>query len=171
MVRITRELIGACVFVASVLMGSVSTFAAELEPNDARALAGLHSAKAVFDITTNNPKKLYFYLNLVEQTARSMQAEGVKPEFVLTFRGPATFYMSRDRSKISLEDSEMADKIEKKIAELGHISAVHMEQCAVAAKALHVERNTIYSPITVVGNSWISLIGYQAKGYALVPVR
>jgi hypothetical protein len=33
-----------------------------------------------------------------------------------------------------------------------------------------VESSTIQSEIKQVGNGWISLIGYEAKGYSLVPI-
>lgn len=170
---LTSKLSKVCtsaIFGLVAMMIGASSYAGS-EPNDARALHGLTSAKAIFDITTANPKKLYFYLNLIETTAKSMEAQGVKPKFVLAFRGPATFYMTSDRSKIKLEDAEIADKIEKKITELGRDPVLHLEQCAVAAHALHVDKKSIYRPIKVIGNSWISLIGYENRGYAIVPVR
>jgi intracellular sulfur oxidation DsrE/DsrF family protein len=141
------------------------------DPMDADALKGLTSAKAVFDITTAEPKKLNFYLNLIENTAKSMEAQGVKSDFVLSFRGPATFYTSMDRKRIKMEDITMADKISVKLQSLSKTPGIQLNQCAVAAKALKVDTKTINPAVKVVGNSWISLIGYQNKGYALVPVR
>lgn len=172
-VQKTNRILTTCVLATGLLLAlaSAGSFADSAAPNDSRALHGLHSAKAVFDVTTANPKKLYFYLNLIEEASQSMQAQGVTPDFVIAFRGPATFYVSTDRSRIKPEDNEIADKIRKKIDELGHASNIHMEQCGVAARALHVDATTIYPPITVVGNSWISLIGYGNQGYALVPVQ
>jgi len=146
-------------------------WAADISPNDKAALEGLKSAKAVFDITTAKPKKLNFYLNLISDTAKSMQRQGVTPEFVLAFRGPATIYMSKDRSKIKLEDTEVADDITDKIHKLAATPNMKLVQCAVAAKALKVDTKSIDPSITVIGNSWIALIAYQNKGYAIVPVR
>lgn len=140
-------------------------------PLDTDALKGLNSAKAVFDITTADPKKLNFYLNLIEDTAKSMKAQGVKTDFVLAFRGPATFYISNDRKKIKMEDMMTADKISAKLKSLSETPGMELTQCAVAAKALKVDTKTINPAVHVVGNSWISLIAYQNKGYAIVPVR
>lgn len=145
--------------------------AADMSPNDKEALKGLKSAKAVFDITTANPKKLNFYLKLIGETAKSMKAQGVKPKFVLAFRGPATKYVSTDRSKVKLENLEVAEQITTKIHQLAKIDDMELVQCAVAAKALKVDTKTIDPAVTVIGNSWIALIAYQNKGYAIVPVR
>ena len=47
---------------------------------------------------------------------------------------------------------------------------VSFEACLVAAKAFGIEPSSILPEIKQVGNGWISLIGYEAKGYSLVPV-
>jgi len=141
------------------------------DPTDTEALKGLTSARAVFDITTADPKKLNFYLNLIDDTAKSMKAQGVGTDFVLAFRGPATFYTSMDRKRIKMEDITTADKISAKLESLSKTPGMQLNQCAVAAKALKVDTKTINPAVKVVGNSWISLIAYQNKGYAIVPVR
>lgn len=155
----------------SVLMSFCLPAFADSAPNNHDSLSGLTSAKAVFDVTTADPKKLNFYLNLIGTTADSMKAEGVTPEFVVSFRGPATLFVSTDRKKTKKEDMAMAGNVQKNLAKLGGTPGVKMEQCAVAAKALKVDPKTINPSVKVIGNSWISLIGYQNKGYALVPVR
>ena len=154
-----------------LLVLAVPAFASAAAPSDAEALKGLTSAKAVFDITTGNPKKLNFYLNLIESTAKSMQAAGVKTDFVLAFRGPATFYTSMDRKKVKMDDMMMADKISTKLKSLSSTPGMELTQCAVAAHALKVDVKTINPAVKVIGNSWVSLIAYQNKGYAIVPVR
>jgi len=150
---------------------AVPSFAYATEPSDAEALKGLSSARAVFDITTANPKKLNFYLNLIESTAKSMHAAGVKTDFILAFRGPATFYTSMDRKKIKMDDMMIADKISNKLKSMSSTPGMELTQCAVAAHALKVDVKTINPAVKVIGNSWVSLIAYQNKGYAIVPVR
>lgn len=154
-----------------VLFLAVPALANATEPSNADALKGLSSARAVFDITTANPKKLNFYLNLIEDTAKSMHAAGVKTDFVLAFRGPATFYTSMDRKKIKMDNIAIADKISDKLKSMSGTSGMQLTQCAVAAHALKVDIKTINPAVKVIGNSWVSLIAYQNKGYAIVPVR
>ncbi|MDX5151751.1 MAG: hypothetical protein R3188_04675 [Acidiferrobacterales bacterium] len=100
-----------------------------------------------------------------------MHAAGVKTDFILAFRGPATFYTSMDRKKIKMDDMVIADKISAKLKSLSSTPGMELTQCSVAAHALKVDIKTINPAVKVVGNSWVSLIAYQNKGYAIVPVR
>lgn len=152
-----------------MLLAASPSFA-EATPDDRAALQNLKDGRAVFDITLDDPKKLLLRLKLIEETADMLRKEGVKPDFVLAFRGPATLYVSSDRSRIKLEDQKIADQIADKIKEMSGQPGVRLEQCAVAARVLKVDTKTINPAVTVVGNSWISLIGYQNRGYAFVPV-
>jgi hypothetical protein len=158
------------VVVGVALTGMSMMSVAESSPSDQAALAGAKSVKAIFDITVGEPKKLLGRLDLIGETADQLVKQGVTPKFVLAFRGPATFYVSTDRSHISPEDNEIADKIAAKIKELSAKSGVRLEQCSVATSKLKVDNATILPEITVVGNSWISIIGYQNQGYSFLPV-
>jgi intracellular sulfur oxidation DsrE/DsrF family protein len=44
-----------------------------------------------------------------------------------------------------------------------------LETCMTAAHSLNVDPDSILPEINKVGNGWISVIGYQHSGYALVP--
>jgi intracellular sulfur oxidation DsrE/DsrF family protein len=143
---------------------------AEEKPNDADALKGLESVKVVYDITQGDPKRLLGRLNLIEQTAKMINDQGVKPEFVLAFRGPASFYASTYRDRIAPKNHKLADDIKAKIGLMSKLDGVKFEQCSVATGFLKIDNSTIYPDIKVVGNSWISLAGYQNRGYAYVPI-
>ncbi|MEJ2392292.1 MAG: DsrE family protein [Gammaproteobacteria bacterium] len=162
--------ISVIAFLYMMLTASIS-LAADKTPDNKDALKGLTSSKAIFDITTGNPKKLAFYLKLVRETAESMHAAGVKTDFILAFRGPATFYVTSDQKHVKIKDMPIAYKIKDEITMLSHEKGVKLTQCSVAAHVLHVDTSTIYPGVKVIGNSWVSLIGYENKGYALVPVR
>jgi intracellular sulfur oxidation DsrE/DsrF family protein len=47
---------------------------------------------------------------------------------------------------------------------------IRQEVCAVATRVFGIDNKTILSGMTLVGDGFISLIGYQAQGYHLVPV-
>jgi hypothetical protein len=49
-------------------------------------------------------------------------------------------------------------------------AGIKMEICLAAANVLGVDPASILPEIKRVGNGRISLIGYQANGYSLVPV-
>jgi intracellular sulfur oxidation DsrE/DsrF family protein len=46
---------------------------------------------------------------------------------------------------------------------------IKLEVCIAAVERLGVDESTLLPEITKVRNGWISSIGYQQKGYALIP--
>jgi intracellular sulfur oxidation DsrE/DsrF family protein len=137
--------------------------------DDQQALAGLKEVKVAFDLTTGDPKALLGRLNIIDETRQSLIQQGVTPHFVLTFRGPATRLIQTDQSKIKPEDREGAAKIAAKLAEMRRAKGVeNLEQCAVAVREQGTRPEDVVPSVKVVGNAWISLMAYQAKGYAYI---
>ena len=138
-------------------------------PDDKAALAGLSEVKVAFDITTADAKALLNRLNVIDETRQSIISQGVKPSFVLAFRGPATRLVQTDSSKFKPEDRETVEKIAAKIKAMSQSPGVaSIEQCSVAVRQQETKIADVLPDIKVVGNSWISLIAYQAKGYAYI---
>jgi intracellular sulfur oxidation DsrE/DsrF family protein len=93
----------------------------------------------------------------------------VKPQFVLTFRGPATALVQTDQSQIKPENRDYASKIAEKIRALRAADGVDsIEQCAVAVRLSGTKPEDVVPGVKVVGNGWISLMAYQAKGYGYI---
>lgn len=137
--------------------------------DDSAALAGLKEGKVVFDIREGNPKLLLGKLNVIDETRQSLIQQGVKPHFILTFRGGATNLVQTDQEKIKAEDREMAARIATRIKEMKMAPGVEgFEQCAIASRAHETETELVLPEIRVVGNGFISLMAYQAKGYAYI---
>ena len=44
----------------------------------------------------------------------------------------------------------------------------NLEQCAVAVREQGTRPEDVVPSVKVVGNAWISLMAYQAKGYAYI---
>lgn len=59
--------------------------------------------------------------------------------------------------------------IESNIAKLAAFG-IKQEICAVATRVFGVDNTTLLPGLSLVGDGFISLIGYQAQGYHLVPV-
>jgi len=138
-------------------------------PDDKAALAGLQSVKVAFDIKEGDGKGLLNRLNIIDETRQSLIKQGVKPEFVLTFRGPATKLVQTDVEKIKPEDRAVAKQIAAKLAEMSKAPGVQsVEQCAVAIREQGTKAEFVLPEVRVVGNAWISLMAYQAKGYAYI---
>jgi intracellular sulfur oxidation DsrE/DsrF family protein len=167
-VRLRRLAIALVVLLA----GSTAVAArasAQSAPDDRAALAGLKEAKVAFDISVGEAARLLSVLNVIDETRESLLRQGVAPRFVLTFRGPATVLIQSDRDKIKPEDREAAAKIVAKLKQLRGATGVEgVEQCSVAMRLTGTRKEHVLPEVTIVGNSWISLIGYQARGYGYI---
>ena len=77
--------------------------------------------------------------------------------------------VQRVRDAVETEAGDIMLDIESNIASLAELG-IRQEICAVATRVFGIENNTIVDGLTLVGDGFISLIGYQAQGYHLVPV-
>jgi intracellular sulfur oxidation DsrE/DsrF family protein len=150
---------------AALLMHAAAAPAAD----DHLALAGLTEARIAFDIKDGEGKALLTRLDIIDETRQSLIQQGVTPRFILAFRGPATRLVQTDQDKIKPEDREMAAKVAAKIKEMSTARGVEgFEQCAIAARQQGTNPEKVLPQVRVVGNGFISLMAYQAKGYAYI---
>jgi intracellular sulfur oxidation DsrE/DsrF family protein len=134
-------------------------------------LQGLKSFKAVVDVRSGKPKSLAVALGLIHKMYLDEAVKSVtdNPEFVIVFIGPAVKLVSTSTEGMSPEDKEMMAKIAQTVTAMAK-DGIKLEICLFAVDLLGVDRSSILPEIKHVGNGWISLIGYQHLGYALVPV-
>ena len=139
------------------------------QADDKAALAGIKEVKVAFDVTEGDAKGLLNRINVIDETRQSLLKQGVTPSFVIAFRGPATRLVQKDMDKVKPEDREVAAKIAAKIAEMGKAQGVaSIEQCSVAIRQQETKAENVLPEIKVIGNSWISLMAYQSRGYAYI---
>lgn len=139
-------------------------------PGDSHALEGVKTTKAIFDINFSEPKKLALYLSVIDQTHTSLVVQGYKPDFVIAFRGSSVRLITTETWAFSDEDQPHLQKGAALIKKLGD-QGVLFEACNIATQLFKVDNATLISGIRPVGNTFISLIGYQAKGYSLIPIQ
>jgi intracellular sulfur oxidation DsrE/DsrF family protein len=134
------------------------------------ALKGLKAVKAVFDVRVGSPKGAAVQLKLIHDTFKdkSLTAIAKKPAFVVVFIGPSVKLISKNREGFSPDDQKVLDEIATTVSAMVK-SGIRLEICLFAAKLLGVDPGSVLPEIKQVGNGWISLIGYQEKGYSLVP--
>ncbi|MFO8024464.1 DsrE family protein [Thiohalophilus sp.] len=164
-----RKLFYYTVLVLSLALATSYSHASS-QINDRAALADLKVGQAVFLIDIADAKKMNFYLEVIQGTFKGMQDQGVTPDFVLVYIGPSVQYLSTSPTA-EIEDTHSALLMEiegnvEKLAGLG----IKQEICAVATDAFAIDNQTLLSELNLVGDGFISLIGYQAQGYHLVPV-
>ena len=154
----------------ALLFASQALLARQAPINDAAALADLKTGKGVFLVDIGDAKKLNFYLEVIQGSYKAMKAQGVEPDFVLVYIGPSVKYLTSAPAGDTEEAAggtlmDIESNVEK-LAALG----VRQEICAVATRVFGVDNDTVLPGLTLVGDGFISLIGYQAQGYHLVPV-
>ncbi len=139
-------------------------------PNDRVALQGVKSGKGIFDINLTDVDKLPLYLQVIKETDDGLKKQGVKSNLVVVFRGGAVRFLSSNRTDFSPDQRENLEHADELIHELVK-KGVRFEACAIATRLFHVDNASILTDVKVVGNTFISLIGYQAKGYAIIPIQ
>ena len=145
--------------------------AANVAGEEYDALKGVTSAKAVFDVRIGDPKSAAGHLKLIHLTYqdKSLRAVQKTPAFVVVFIGPSVKLISKNREGFSPEEQKTLGEIAATVSGMSK-DGIKLEICLFAAKAFGVDPASVLPEIDRVGNGWISLIGYEAQGYSLVPV-
>jgi len=152
-------------FVAMSLLCAIPGVSAE----QYQSLKGVESAKVVFDERESNPQTAVVHLKLLHQTFKDLKAMNNNPVFVVIFSGPSVKLISKNKEGFSPEDQKSLDEVANTLSEMSK-DGITLEMCLVAAKVFNVDPASVLPEIKRVGNGWISMIGYQAQGYSLVPV-
>ena len=159
-------------FVSIWVIGSVNLGWAVEEIDDIDALESVQTTKTLFDINVSTASKLELYLQVIEQTYDDLvrQKQTPSPVFVIAFRGASVRLITTENWAFSDEDQESIQKAAASIHKLSN-KGVKFEACSIATRLFRVDNKTILSEVKVVGNTFVSLVGYQAKGYSLVPIQ
>ena len=154
---------------AGVLLSLAAAPALAQVIDDKAALGDSKDVKVAFDVHEGDGKALLNRLNVIDETRQSLIRQGVTPHFVIAIRGPATKLVQTDVEKIKPEDRPVALQIAAKIAEMSKAPGIQsLEQCSVAIRQQGTKAENVLPEVKVIGNSWISLVAYQAKGYAYI---
>ena len=135
-------------------------------PDDSDALKGVKTIKVVYDINgVSEPKKMIVMLKaIVDARGRALAAK-VKPDLVIAFRGPALNLIQKPGPDATGEQKQIGELV----AELNK-EGIKLEACNFAASVLNLDPAGFLPEVKVVGNTFISLGGYQAKGYGVISV-
>ena len=150
-----------------VLVFSMPALAKEY--NNTRALSSLSAVKVYFDVNIGVPGKLVTRLSYIEKSYDQLVKAGVKPEFIVGFRSMASSFVTKGSEDYVFEDDEINAK--KKVHEFVQRfkqRGIIMEQCMLAAENFEIDPKDFLPEIEPVKNGYISMIGYQAKGYSQV---
>lgn len=142
-----------------------------VQADEYQAMQGVDSAAAVFDFSVSEPQKAAKYLELIQKTYEdaNLRIDSKKPQFVVIFFGPATKLISKNRKDFAADQQQALDQIADSVSAMNQ-AGIRLEVCKIAVHAMGVAPETILPEIHQVANGWVSLIGYQSKGYALIPL-
>ena len=141
------------------------------KPSDADALKGITQGNVVWDVTIGSPSKLLFLLKVIEETYDDLERQNVVPDMVFLFHGPVMKLISTDPLDLPLDEEEAHEQALELIQKMSKRPGVKMESCSIAARTFGIDNDTIISAIKPVGNTFVSQIGYQQKGYAMIPIN
>ncbi len=163
----TKSMVLTLIFLVSVF--SAVAFSSTSPETD--ALKGLESVDAVLDFRMGNAKMATVFLEMTHATFKGKEIASVtkNPEFVVVFLGPSVKLISTSREGVPAEDHETLNAIAEKISEMAK-DGIKFEICLFAARMMNVDPAMVLKEIKQVENGMISLIGYQAKGYSLIPI-
>jgi intracellular sulfur oxidation DsrE/DsrF family protein len=133
------------------------------------ALKGVNSVNAIFDMRDGVPQSAVIHLNLILDTYNDLKTMKKNPAFSVVFMASAVKLISTDHSGFSSEDQKFLREIPGIISKMTK-AGIRVEVCVFAVNVFGVDLTTILQEIERVDNGWISEIGYQARGYTLVPV-
>ncbi len=165
-----HHLMNALALIVSSMLFITPALAQTEKPTDHAALEGITTGKVVWDINMGNPKKLTLYLKVIQETYDDLVRQDVTPDMIFTFRGQSLLLISTEREQIPLEQHIHLDEVAKLLADLNKRPGVKMEACSVAGRLFGIKSNELLPNIPAVGNTFVSLIGYQAKGYSAIPI-
>jgi len=152
-----------------VLVLFFSGLALAEEYKNTRALSGLSAVKAYFDVNTGVPAKLKSKLLFIDKSFEQLVQSGVKPEFIVGFRSAASNFVTKGDEDYVFDDDEIAAK--KKVHEwilLFKKRGIIMEQCMLSAEIYEIDPQDFLPELEPVNNGYVSMIGYQTKGYSQI---
>ncbi len=158
-----------CLLFAAAIVALLPTYA--LSAGYDNALKGVSNYDVVFEVTQANPKmaNIVFWAAKNSYEVPEVKALGKTPRVAVVFHGPAVKLISSDMSPFNDAERAEVEKFQETLRQMKKDGA-NLEVCLYAVKVMGVDKETIITEVDQVGNGFVSVIGYQRQGYALVQV-
>ena len=128
-------------------------------------MTGVGPVQQVFDFRVGDPKVALSHLSFIHSMLDdpSMTHEGRSPETVVVLIGPSVTLVSTADTGVGKQKAAVQEKVSA-MEEDG----VRFEICMKSAEALGIPAESLQPEVVQVENGWVSVVGYQHQGYALV---
>lgn len=157
------------IVISIMILFMVFSYLSIVSAEEYEAMKGVASTKVFFDMRDGVPQTAAIHLKLIHDTYKELMVMKKKPAFVVGFMGSAVKLVSSSRGDFTPEDVNYLKEIAGTLTKMSG-DGIQLEICMFAAKLFGINPTSIQSEIKQVGNGWISEIGYQTRGYSLVPV-
>ncbi len=126
--------------------------------------------KAVFDCSSDDADYIKSRMWLVGKTMDMIEAKGDKADFVITLHGGCVPMVSNEYKEIvEDEDIKSIGKAQDYLRDLATKRKVRVIACAMSLASNAIEIKEVLPFVKIVPNSFIDTIGYQNRGYAMMP--
>lgn len=149
-----------CLWPSMVIGGAV---------DDRDALGDLKAVKMICDVNVGDAELLLRRLELIDETYTQLVDAGVQPTIVVAFRGGASHFVTKGDKYVDPVHAMTKREIQGWIDQFRQ-NGFQLEQCAIAAKAWKVDPADLLPAVKLVRNGYISIVAYQTRGYALLPM-
>ncbi|PLX51481.1 MAG: hypothetical protein C0613_00385 [Desulfobulbaceae bacterium] len=126
-------------------------------------------ARAYFDVNLGLADKLETRLMLINTTFDQLSAQGLAPQFVVGFRGPASFFVTTGDGYVASADLAAKRKIRQWLRIFTN-KGIGLEQCLIAAAMLGINNDDFLTDLTLVDNGYATMVLYQNRGFARIPM-
>jgi len=165
--RSIRSSIAALSVVILVTFGVAPVFASGY----ASAFRGITAYNAVFQFTSGDPgvanRVFWAVKNSYADTA--VRDLGIRPNIVVVFHGPVVNLISTNLTIFPDDVRSEVELFQTTIRQMKQ-DGVNFEVCLYAVTMAGVDETTILAEIDPVDNGFVSVIGYQMQGYAVVRI-
>ena len=155
------------IFLLAVMVTAISasSFAAGYD----NALKGVKSFDVVYEFTQENPKVANIVFWAVTNAYNDENVEALPKNVAVVIHGAAVKLISSDRTLFNGAEWAEGEKFQETLRQMKK-DGVKLEICLYAAKVMGVGEDTIIPEVDRVGNGFVSVIGYQKQGYAVVRI-
>ncbi len=127
-------------------------------------------ARVVWDFTLGEPDKFAMRLEDMRDTMNAYAQRGMKTRFAMIVRGPASRLITRKPPEQPTQELQKAAARIAPLLEELVARGLLVEQCGMALRRQGVRREDLLAPVSVIENSFVSIVDYELRGYAYVPV-
>ncbi|GGE79267.1 hypothetical protein GCM10011533_34490 [Streptosporangium jomthongense] len=157
------------IFFATVYMALVSVPASAAGYEN--ALKGVKNYDAVYEVSQGDPKVVNPVFLVIKNSYEAPEVKSLSkdPNIAIVFHGPVVKLLSTDSASFNEAELVEIKKFQTTLKQMKK-DGVTLEVCRYALKGMGVDEATIIPEIDPVDNGFVSVIGYQMQGYAVIRI-